>query len=135
MTNLSMTNDERMSNKQIKQTKYDLEERTAIFAEKIISLVKKIHMNPITKPLVSQIIRSATSVAANYCEANDAFSRKDFTHKISICRKEAKETKYWLRIIANTCPYLKDNIATCKQEAHELNLIFSTIINTMRTPK
>ncbi|MDH4329998.1 MAG: four helix bundle protein [Candidatus Moranbacteria bacterium] len=68
---------------------YDLEERTAVFGEDVIILCKKISKNEITKPLISQIIRSATSVGANYLEANGASSKKDFRNKIFICKKES----------------------------------------------
>ncbi|NTV41278.1 MAG: four helix bundle protein [Candidatus Moranbacteria bacterium] len=86
----------------MKQTsqKYDLEERTAIFGENIIGFCKSIKQDTITRPLVSQLIRSGTSIGANYCEANNASSKKDFRNKIFICKKEAQETKYWLRMIA-----------------------------------
>ena len=82
--------------------KYDLEERTTVFSEKIIELCKKISKNTITIPIIDQLIRSGTSIGANYTEANGASSRKDFKNKIYICKKEAMETKYWLRLLANT---------------------------------
>lgn len=69
--------------------KYDLEERTAIFGEKIIEFVKTIPKNPVNNPLINQIIRSGTSIGANYMEADAAVSKKDFKHKISICKKES----------------------------------------------
>ena len=81
-----------------KKTKYDLEERTAKFGENIIQFAKNIPDSTITKPLISQLIRAGTSVGSNYCEADCAETRKDFVHKIGICKKEAKETKHWLRM-------------------------------------
>ncbi len=81
---------------------YDLEDRTKLFSKKIIGLLIKIKRNSINDNIVSQLIRSATSVGANYCEANGATSRKDFKNKIFICRKEIQETKYWLELIAET---------------------------------
>src|SRR4029079_7660575 len=72
---------------------YDLEERTAAFAEMVIDFVGELDRSAVTLPLISQLVRSATSIGANYCEADDAESRKDFRHKIGICRKEARETK------------------------------------------
>ena len=87
---------------------YDLEERTAIFGEDIIEFTKKIPKNAITVSLIDQLIRAGTSVGANYCEADCAESRKDFEHKLGICKKEAKESKHWLRMIAKTVPELKD---------------------------
>ena len=67
--------------------KFDLEERTARFGENVVKFCKKIDKNSVTNPIISQLIRSATSVGANYCEADDAESRKDFKHKIGICKK------------------------------------------------
>src|SRR3972149_6205607 len=79
-----------MSN--IKNTKYDLEDRTARFGENIIKFAKKIPKSPITIPLISQLVKAGTSVGANYCEADCAESKKDFEHKLSICKKESKES-------------------------------------------
>ena len=100
MMNDELINDEQISNKQEPKKKYDLEERTALFGGRIIQFVKRIQPTYITKPLINQLIRSATSVGANYCEADDAVSKKDFINKIGICRKEARETKHWLKMIA-----------------------------------
>lgn len=109
------------------QTKYDLEERTAVFGEEVIKFAKLIPENYITRPLIFQFIRSGTSIGANYCEADDAESRKDFEHKIGICKKESRETKHWLRMIVVACPELKDEAKKLWQEAKELNLIFNAI--------
>ncbi|NOY40409.1 MAG: four helix bundle protein [Planctomycetes bacterium] len=106
---------------------YDLEERTAIFSESIIAFAKRIPTGPVTSPLINQLIRAATSVGANYCEADDAESKRDFRHKIAISRKEARETKYWLRLIAKASPELKEDARTLWQEAKELHLILSKI--------
>src|SRR3989339_1284338 len=111
---------------------YDLEERTAKFGETIIQFAKKIPVTLITQRLIPQIISSSTSVGANYCEADDAESPKDFKHKIGICKKEARETKYWLRIIATAVPELKSEARKHWQEAHELNLIFNAINNKLK---
>ena len=80
--------------------KFDLENRTAKFGEDVIEFAQKIPRNEITIPLISQIIKSGTSIGANYCEADCAESKKDFEHKLGICKKESKETKHWLRMIA-----------------------------------
>lgn len=82
--------------------KYDLEERTAKFAEKIIEICKKVPKNTITISIINQLIRAGTSIGANYTEANGASSKKDFKNKIHLCKKEAMETKYWLRLLAKT---------------------------------
>ena len=111
--------------------KYDLEERTAVFAEKVINLCKKTPKNSITIPIISQLIRAGTSIGANYCEANGASSKKDFKNKIFICKKEAKETKYWLRLLTTSRDDLEKEIELLSQEAQELVLIFSKIaVNT-----
>lgn len=107
---------------------YDLEERTAKFGEDIIEFAKKISKNVITIPLVSQLIRSGTSVGSNYCEADCAESRKDFEHKLGICKKEAKETKHWLRMIAKAEPTLKNDAKKLWKESNELQLIFISIV-------
>ena len=88
--------------------RYDLEERTAQFGEAIIALVKTFPQGPINSPLISQIVRAATSIGANYMEADGAESKKEFQHKISICKKEAKETKHWLRMIVKANPSRRD---------------------------
>jgi len=86
-----------MTNEDGKTNEYDLEERTALFGEQVLNFAKKIPSSPINQPLISQLVRSATSIGANYCEANDGVSKKDFRNKIGLCRKESKETKHWLR--------------------------------------
>jgi four helix bundle protein len=106
---------------------FDLEERTAVFGEAVIRFARNIPKNPVTIPLISQIVRSGTSVGANYCEADDAVSKKDFKHKIGTCRKEAHETKLWLRMVAAAEPELKVEARTLWQEAKELHLIFAAI--------
>ena len=110
-----------------KNKNYDLEERTAKFGEKIIEMCKKTAADHITKPIISQLIRSATSIGANYMEANGASSKKDFRNKIFICKKEAMETKYWLRMLAKTNESLVEECKLLWREAQELTLIFSKI--------
>src|SRR5947207_11501041 len=107
--------------------KFDLEERTACFGESIIAFAKRVPNTPVNLPLISQLVRAGTSVGANYCEANDACSKKDFRHKIGICRKEAKETKHWLRMVAASEDHLRADSRKLWQEAKELNMIFSAI--------
>jgi four helix bundle protein len=117
-----MTNDETGSD-----PKFNLEERTAVFGERVIGFAKRIPSSSLTNPLISQLVRSGTSVGANYCEANDADSKKDFLFKIGLCRREAKETKHWLRMVVAAVPELRDDARTLWQEAKELNLIFGAI--------
>ena len=107
---------------------YNLEERTAKFGEGVIDLCKTIEQNVITRPVINQLIRSATSIGANYVEADGAESKKDFRHKIAIAKKEAKETKHWLRMIAQANPNRQVECREFWQEAQELVLIFSSIL-------
>ena len=111
---------------------YDLEERTKIFSKEIIRFLKKIKKDEINKSLISQLIRSATSVGANYCEANGASSKKDFRNKIFICRKEIQETKYWIKLIAESNHDSRDSLRKLWQEAHELTLIFNKISSSLK---
>ena len=106
---------------------YDLEERTAVFGENIIRFAKKIPLNKITERLIPQLIGAGTSVGANYCEADNAESPKDFKHKIGICKKESRECKHFLRMIAMAVDELKIEARILWQEARELNLIFNSI--------
>jgi four helix bundle protein len=117
------------------RNKYDLEERTAKFGEEVIRFVKKLPRNTVTNPLIGQIVRSSTSIGANYCEADDAESKQDFKHKIGIVKKEARETKHWLRMIAVACSDFKDEARVLWQEAKELHLIFNSINNKLKAKK
>ena len=110
--------------------RFDLEERTAAFGKAVILLAKAVPLTPVTRPLVSQLVRSATSVGANYCEADDAESRAGFKHKIGICKKEAREAKHWLRMLVTAVPESKEPARKLWQEAKELNLIFNAIVRT-----
>lgn len=106
---------------------YDLEERTSRFGERIILFAKKIAWNPVNNRLIDQLVGAGTSVGANYCEADDGISRPDFRHRISICRKEARETKFFLRMVSTAEPSLKSEARELWKEAHALHLIFSRI--------
>jgi len=110
---------------------YDLEERTARFGEDVIDFIKNSSKNIINESIIKQLIRSATSIGANYCEANNASSKSDFRNKIYICKKEANETKYWFRMLSKTNPELKERARKLWQEAQELNLIFQKIVNSL----
>jgi len=109
-------------------TKYDLEERTTKLGKSVIIFLKEVPETTMTKPIISQLLRSATSIGANYCEADDAESKKDFEHKLGICKKESRETKYWLEILKTAKPEFSGKIDLLAQEAKELNLIFNAII-------
>lgn len=110
------------------QTKYDLEDRTIKFAEDIVNYAKNFKINPFNSSIISQLIRAGTSVGANYSEANECVSKKDFCHKISLAKKEAKETMYWLKIMRNNDLENKHINHQLSQESHELVLIFSAIL-------
>ena len=106
---------------------YDLEERTAKFGEDIIEFAKTIAKDEVNRSLINQVVRSGTSLGANYMEANQASSKRDFKNKIRICQKEANETKHWLRMIAKANPKSAEKCRELWQEAHELTLIFAKI--------
>ena len=109
-----------------------MEERTAKFAEQIVDFCKKVPQDTITRPIINQLIRAGTSIGANYCEADEASSKKDFLNKVFIAKKETKETKYWLRIIAHTVADTKPAATELWKEANELNLIFAAIIRNTK---
>ena len=113
---------------------YDLEERTARFGTAVIVLCQSISQDAVRRPLISQLVRSATSIGANYMEANGASSRRDFQNKIYICKKEAQETKHWLRMIVECEPNRRDTLKRLWQEAQELTLIFGKIVSSLREP-
>ncbi len=115
--------------------KYDLESRTLKFSEEVIVFIKKLSRDITNTPLMSQLVRSATSIGANYCEANGASSKKDFHNKIYICKKECKETKYWLELLAKSNPEHKEEGRKLWKEAQELTLIFSKIALTLKENK
>ena len=108
---------------------YDLEERTTKFAEEVILFVKKLPNNLRFIDIIRQLIRAATSIGANYCEADDASTKKDFVYKIGTCRRESKETKHWIRMITTAVSSLEAEAKHLLVEAQELNLIFSSIVN------
>jgi len=115
-----------------KEIKYDLEERTAIFGEKVISFCKGQRQDTLSKPLLGQIVRSATSIGANYMEANGASSKKDFRNKIYICKKETQETKHWLRMLSVCFPENSSTLRQFWKEAQELTLIFQKILSSLK---
>jgi len=110
---------------------FDLEERTANFGESVIKFCRGLKQDAVSKPVISQLVRSATSIGANYMEANAASSRKDFRNKIFICKKESQETKHWLRMIANCAPENKESARRLWQECQELTLIFGKIVSSL----
>ena len=105
----------------------DLMERTAQFGEAIIRFAKKIPHAPENTRLINQLVGAGTSVGANYCEADDSVSGKDFKKSIGTCRKESKETMFFLRMIGTSEEGLKEEARKLWREAKELNLIFGAI--------
>ena len=106
---------------------FDLEEHTATFGEAIVRFSKKIPRDPTNNRLIDQLVGCGTSIGANYCEANEGVSKKDFRNTIGRCVKEAKETKHFLRMIAASEPALAAEGRKLYREAKELHLIFASI--------
>ncbi len=106
---------------------FDLEERTAQFGEAVVRFSKKIPRDPTNNRLIDQLVGCGTSVGANYCEADERVSKKDFRNTISRCVKEAKETRYFLRLVAASEPSLTEEARKLFREAKELHLIFASI--------
>ena len=110
---------------------YDLEERTTRFGEKIIDFIRDLKLDDIGRVLSKQLLRSATSIGANYREANEASSKKDFRNKIFISKKETSETNHWIRLIAKAIPEKENETKRLQGECNELLLIFGKIIHTL----
>jgi four helix bundle protein len=149
MTNSRMTNDEGMTKSEIavgaeeqfwtdgespvireepeEKRVYNLEERTARFGEAVIDFARTIPQDAVTHRLIGQLVGAATSVGANYAEADDAVSKREFLKNIGTCRKEARETKHFLRMIVRAVPECKPRARILWAEARELHLIFSKI--------
>ena len=128
-----MTNDERITKAErphsqlAERPRYDLDERTAKFGESIIDFAKKIPLSPVTRRLIDQLVGAGTSVGANYAEADDAVSKKEFRNKIGTCKKEAREAKFFIRMVVRAVPELRDEAKPLWREAKELHLIFAKI--------
>jgi four helix bundle protein len=106
---------------------FELEERSARFGEAIIEFAKRIPETPVNSRLISQLIGAGTSIGANYCEAHDAVSKKEFKQRVGTSRKESKETMFFLRMVAKAEPDLREEARRLWREAKELNLIFGAI--------
>ena len=107
-----------------------LEARMLEFALSVMSLTKKTPRTAENRIIIEQLVRSAASIGANYTEANNAISRQDFRNKIFIAKKEAAETRYWLRLLASANPYLDTNYLV--GEVTELLLILQRVVTTLR---
>jgi four helix bundle protein len=106
---------------------YDLEERTARFGEAVIAFCNKVPRGPHTDRIIDQLTGAGTSVGANYCEADDAVSKKEFALRIGTCKKEARESKHFIRMAACAVPEVKPEARPLWREANELHLIFAKI--------
>ena len=104
--------------------KYDLEERTAQFGENIIKFCSKLPKTTIVTPLIIQLIKAGTSIGANYSEADDAESKQDFRHKVGICKKESRESKHFLRMMAVAVPQAQEDAKLLWQEANGVKSYF-----------
>lgn len=129
MSNVQNSNGRNLSLNEVKdKMKYDLEERTLKFIKDVVQFCKKLPKNTINLELTSQLVRASGSVGANYIEANESLSKKDFLHRIKICRKEAKESRYWLRVIVSANLEIKKEGELLIQESLELMKIFGSIV-------
>ena len=106
---------------------YDLEERTARFGEAVVDFARTIPRDSVTDRIISQLVGAGTSVGANYVEADDSVSKKEFLKCVATCKKEARETKYFLRIAVRAVPKLKPEARELWREARKLHLIFAKI--------
>ena len=120
-------NDQQRPNDQGPKKTFDLAERTPVFGERVIEMLKTVPVNRITNPLVSQLVRSATSIGANYCEADEALTNKEFRHRIGISKREAKESCFHLRMIVAAAPECREPARALWQECKELVRIFAAI--------
>lgn len=109
--------------------KFDLEERTSKFAERVRDFCLKLPKNQANIEFVPQLLRSGSSPGANYIEANEGIGGKDFIMKIKTCRREAKESGYWLKlVISDGSSVAEEERAALRQEAKEFVLIFTAIL-------
>lgn len=112
---------------------YDLEERTLRFAQEVRNFIKKLPKTLIDLEDGKQLIRSSGSIGANYIEANESLSRKDFVMRVMICRKEAKESEYWLNLITAKGDMLEKDRVRLRNEVVELRKIFGAILEKSRS--
>ena len=118
---------------EVKNSKqYDLEERTLRFAKEVIGFVSILPKTMANSEIMKQIIRSSGSVGANYIEANEALSKKDFAMRVKICRKKAKESRYWLKLIEVGGEDTEKERQSLINEATELMKIFGSIVEKVK---
>ncbi len=124
---VSMYNEYSMSN--VVNAPMDLRDRTLEFSRRVIQFVKPLRTDPLAQPLLSQLIRSSTSIGANFIEAKNGSSKKDFRNKVFISKKEASETLYWLKLLEEFTKSAE--LKRLQQECQEIILILQQIINTL----
>ena len=112
--------------------RFDLEERTFNLAKAVVEFVSNLPKTLVNNELIKQVVRSSGSVGANYIEANESVSRKDYIFRVKVCRKEAKETIYWLRLLKVKDETLRGNQQYLIGEATELMKIFGSIIEKVK---
>lgn len=112
----------------IRPKKYDLEERTLQFTKEVIEFVGTLPKTLANIEIIKQVVRSAGSVGANYIEANESLGKKDFAMKVKICRKEAKESRYWLCLVEVNEENTENRRHSLIAEASELTKIFGAIL-------
>ena len=122
-----MTKQYLISNGQVPKKEFDLESRTLKFAAECITLSKLIMKDPINVQISTQLVRSSSSVGANYREANEAMTKKEFYYRIGIARRESKESKYWLELLLHANSSLIKETRSLIDEALQLTKIFSSI--------
>lgn len=130
-SNFKIQSSKKLQTPSSKRVPFDLEERMAKFGEEIIIFCRGLNVDHVSRPIVTQLVRSATSIGANYCEANNASSKKDFRNKVHIAKKETQETKHWLRMLGPCYSNQEAKINGFRQEAHELALILQSIVNKL----
>jgi len=113
---------------------YDLASRTQCFGSAIVAFARGVPLTPVTRLIISQLVRAGTGVGANYCEADGAKSRKDFRYRIAICRREARETCYWPDMLTSAVSAQPAEHGRLVKEAKELVLIFSASMRTLSDP-
>ena len=111
---------------------YDLEDRTLTFAKEVIGFVNRLPKTVANVEVMKQLVRSSGSVGANYIEANEALSKKDFGMRVKICRKEAKESRYWLRLVEARSEDAEKRRQSLIDEATEIMKIFGSIVEKVK---
>ena len=128
-SNFNLQTSKKLQNSSPSMVPFDLEERMAKFGEDIVIFCRSLNVDHVSRPIVSQLVKSATSIGANYAEANNASSKKDFRNKVHIAKKEVQETKHWLRMLRPCLPEHNQQVKLFWREAHELTLILQLIVN------